>query len=506
YYVTALNEGDLSAQRGTADWNTVCQLYERTSRIVKEIDPTAKVGGPALAHDPRTTGEPFMRSFLKFCRERKLPLDFICYHAYRKPLPQDYEALIKHVRKLAAEEYPEAKPEHFLDEFNLWHTDAKQDNEYGAAYLAASLHFQRRAGVEKSCIISFNHFLPVSQPPSVVASHRGPFDKTASQTARFLATELEAGGVKKRGILAHPPGNRDAYTFGRYQVTVPQAEKPRLAFFTGLAIKPHPQMDGAVFEVRLAKGGEPRTLFKHPQRAVPWQAHTVALDEWRGQQVTLEFRTNCGKMAVADWAAWGEPKLMAGDKAVLDFAESIASAETGVYSPGYRFVYDEEAINRYGGLPLLKGPVVTAPYFVYQLHSLLKPRQLAMTLDGEQGIAKDHCAGIIPSADETGVAILAWTFDLGSKKPRPFEITVKALPRGTQFRLRQYLIDSTHTNPYHDYVLARKPDNGGRYNLDDGKLAVVRDETVAVDAAGSLKLTSSLESKAVSLFELRPTR
>jgi hypothetical protein len=339
-------------------------------------------------------------------------------------------------------------------------------------------------------------------------SHKGPFDKSAEQVARFLAMPLEADGVKKTGILAHPPG-QGRYTFGSYELEIPGEGNPWLAFSTGLAIKPYPGMDGVTFETVLSRNGQERRLWKQHQRTVPWQTHEIPLEDCRGEKVRVEFRTHegpSGSTTVADWGAWGEPRLLVGPKdastIAFDFVKSIASADTGVLEPGYQFTYGSEAIERYGGLPLLKGPVVTTPYFVYQLHSLLKKNRLALALDGQDGISKDACAGILPSADESGMAILVWTFDLGTKQSRDFEIGLKSLPRGAQFRLRQYLIDSTHTNPYYDYVIAKKPDNDGRYNLEDGKLAVVRDELISPDAAGHLKLAFSLESKAVSLIEL----
>jgi hypothetical protein len=106
------------------------------------------------------------------------------------------------------------------------------------------------------------------------------------------------------------------------------------------------------------------------------------------------------------------------------------------------------------------------------------------------------------------MAVLAWAFDLGTGEPRAFTVDLANLsrryPRAARFRVRQYLIDSTHTNPWHDYVEAGKPNNGGRYNLEEGALAVVRDEVVRPNASGALSLAFSLEPKAVTLFEIVP--
>lgn len=160
YFVTALNEADLAVEKGECSWDMVLELYARTVKVVRAVDPSVKVGGPALANDPRFKGEPYMRTFLRYCAEHKLPLDFICYHGYKKSHPMVYEAMLGTVKKMVREEYPELtpEPEYFCDEFGLWSKSAKDDNEYGSAYITASHHFMRRGGINKVCNVSFNHF------------------------------------------------------------------------------------------------------------------------------------------------------------------------------------------------------------------------------------------------------------------------------------------------------------------------------------------------------------
>ncbi|NOZ24261.1 MAG: hypothetical protein GXP25_24560 [Planctomycetes bacterium] len=513
YYVTSLNEGDIPVRRGETDWQLICDLYERTVRVVHEVDPKAKVGGPALAADPRGEGAHFMRTFLRFCAERKLPLDFVCFHGYRKGHPQEYGEMVDAVRKMVAEEYPGLKPEpeYFLDEFNLWLRDKKQDNEYAAAYITAAHHFMRRSGIAKVGHVSFNHFLPTDMPPTDIVSHKGPFDKEGRQAARFIARKLEAAGVEKLGILAHPPtgSNRANYTFGCYDVSVPAGADPRLSFFTGLAIKHYPKMDGVTFRIVVKSDGAEKTVFDLHQRAIPWKKHEITLKPYAGKTIQIEFRTSCGppgSTTVADWGAWGEPKLIAGPAdaptVACDFIEKIADARTGARDPGFTFHYDENMIRRYGGLPLLKGPVVTTPYFALKMESMMKAKELPIEMSGVGGIAPDNAAGLIASADESGIALLLWTFDLGSKEDREFDVKVTGLAKGRRLTLKQYLIDETHTNPYYDYVIAKKDTNGGKYNLETGDLDVVKSETVQVAADGSVTLPLRLQNMAVSLVTL----
>ncbi|MEW6359264.1 MAG: glycosyl hydrolase [Planctomycetota bacterium] len=513
YYVTSLNEGDIPVREGKSDWQMICDLYERTVRVVREADPSAKVGGPALAADPRDAGEQFMRNFLKFCADRKLPLDFICFHGYRKGHPREYGEMVDVVRKMVGEEYPGLKPEpeYFLDEFNLWLEDKKQDNEYCAAYITAAHHFARRAGVAKICHVSFNHFLPTEVPPKDIVTHKGPFDRDGRQAARFLAGKFTAAGVEKPGILAHSPtgSNTHAFTFGGYEVPVPADGDPRLSFFTGLAIQRYPKMDGVTFRVVVICDGAETQVVDIHQREIPWQKREVSLRDFAGKTVRIEFRTSCGppgSNTVADWGVWGEPKMVTGPTdaptVVYDFIEKIADARTGARDPGFTFYYDDDMIRRYVGLPLLKGPVVTTPYFALKMESMLKAAELPLKMNGDGGIAPDNAAGVIASADESGIAILLWTFDLGSKEDREFEIKITGIKNAGQLALRQYLIDATHTNPYHDYVVAKKDTNGGKYNLETGTIDVVRDETIQASDEGATTLSLRLKNMAVSLVTL----
>jgi hypothetical protein len=56
-----------------------CELFQETARAIKKLDPTLKVGGPALAG---TINSDAGREFLAFCRDQKVPLDFVSWHGY----------------------------------------------------------------------------------------------------------------------------------------------------------------------------------------------------------------------------------------------------------------------------------------------------------------------------------------------------------------------------------------------------------------------------------------
>jgi hypothetical protein len=281
-----------------------------------------------------------LTGFLRYCRQRDLPLDFVCFHGYRKAHPADYEALVDAVRRTAEAEWPEraGKLEYFLDEWNLWAQDAHQDNEFGAAYLAAALQYQRRSGLTKSSIVAFNHFIP-AQP----------------------------------------------------------------------------------------RGGS--------------------------------------------------------------------------------FVYDDPTIARYVGLPLLKGPVVTTPYFVWLMHSRLGDRELDVDLDGRDGILSDASSGLTATRRSGRIVLLLWHFDLMRNQNRRWSVRLENLPEeyrtSRSLRLTEYRIDHDHTNPYTDYVLRKEDSQGGTYNLRSGDLEVVRRKSITADGLAAA-IHVDMPNMSVGLVELEP--
>lgn len=54
------------------------QMYEAAARAIKAHDPSLKVGGPAGCQ----IGARVVKPFLEYCRDRKLPLDFVSWHCY----------------------------------------------------------------------------------------------------------------------------------------------------------------------------------------------------------------------------------------------------------------------------------------------------------------------------------------------------------------------------------------------------------------------------------------
>ncbi len=142
--------------------------------------------------------------------------------------------------------------------------------------------------------------------------------------ATFAAVTMSSGGVEKRALFAHPPwkGFRGA-TRGEYQVQLPDAEGLALTFAVGLRDGIE-VTDGVRFRVEV----DGKAVFERLWGVAQWSAARVDLAPLRGKRVAIAFVTDPHGNSNFDWAGWGEPRVVAGDKTLYDFAEKIAEAKT----------------------------------------------------------------------------------------------------------------------------------------------------------------------------------
>jgi len=82
WYFEVWNEPDLTRSffRGTQE--EYFQLYRVTSAAVKSVCSEYRVGGPATCGGDFRKGLPFVKAFLDFCNQEKLPVDFVTTHPY----------------------------------------------------------------------------------------------------------------------------------------------------------------------------------------------------------------------------------------------------------------------------------------------------------------------------------------------------------------------------------------------------------------------------------------
>lgn len=76
WYFEVWNEPDISRAFWNGTRDEYFRLYETTVRAIKEIDSQIPVGGPA------TSNSKWVRSFLNYCEENHVPVDFVSTHQY----------------------------------------------------------------------------------------------------------------------------------------------------------------------------------------------------------------------------------------------------------------------------------------------------------------------------------------------------------------------------------------------------------------------------------------
>lgn len=147
------NEPNLPGFWEHADEAAYHQLYKTSVRAVKEALPNMRVGGPAICGG--ATSLDWVRNFLAFCRDEKLPVDFLTRHAYMGETPERQGRYLYHTMRTVdsiieemqatrdiIDSFPEyAGMEMHITEFNTSYHPfcAIHDTNYNAALVAGLL-------------------------------------------------------------------------------------------------------------------------------------------------------------------------------------------------------------------------------------------------------------------------------------------------------------------------------------------------------------------------------
>lgn len=147
------NEPNLPGFWEHADEAAYHQLYKTSALAVKEALPRMRVGGPAICGG--ATSLDWIRNFLTFCRDEKLPVDFLTRHAYMGESPQPKGRYLYHTMRTVdsileemqatrniIDSFPEyAGMELHITEFNTsYHPFCPiHDTNYNAALIAGLL-------------------------------------------------------------------------------------------------------------------------------------------------------------------------------------------------------------------------------------------------------------------------------------------------------------------------------------------------------------------------------
>jgi hypothetical protein len=162
------NEVDIGEDGGTPyrfTPDSYTRYYKHTVAAILRADPTAKVGGPALA----AYNSPILPTLLDACSAQKLPLHFVSWHHYTNS-PLAIRKQIEYVKNLI-KTHPNLKPETIMDEWNVDLFNPILDPRYQPCFVAETIWQMKETGLDWSCYyhirdwyVSYDTFAKVFSP------------------------------------------------------------------------------------------------------------------------------------------------------------------------------------------------------------------------------------------------------------------------------------------------------------------------------------------------------
>lgn len=119
--------------------------YQHTVEAILRADPTARVGGPALANSHSA----ILPALIEFGAAGKAPVHFVSWHIYSSD-PARVRGTVEYVKGLLAK-HPSFTPETILDEWNMSLSDPVEDPQFQPAYVAETVYQMHDAGLDYSC-------------------------------------------------------------------------------------------------------------------------------------------------------------------------------------------------------------------------------------------------------------------------------------------------------------------------------------------------------------------
>jgi xylan 1,4-beta-xylosidase len=142
------NEGDIGESGGSPYRFTpenYARYYRHTVEAILKADPSAHVGGPALAN----WRSPILPALVAFCDKEKVPLNFISWHTYTNS-PTAIQKTIESMRDLLAR-YPALHVDTILDEWNMALTVPPKDPAIQPAFVVETAWRMKQSGLTYSC-------------------------------------------------------------------------------------------------------------------------------------------------------------------------------------------------------------------------------------------------------------------------------------------------------------------------------------------------------------------
>ncbi len=169
-------------------------LYEKTAQAIESADPSALVGGPALAK-PLLAGA-YREKFMDFVRINRLPLDFFSWHFYAADSNDPY-VFVTSARQLRIilDSRGFGSTKNVLDEWNADPAEVDASNAARAAFAASSLIYMLGGPVDAQTYRRAD----------------APVRSSSSGTADAVESALGAfGALKSTPVLIRTTGGDDA--------------------------------------------------------------------------------------------------------------------------------------------------------------------------------------------------------------------------------------------------------------------------------------------------------
>lgn len=131
--VEVWNEPNLPGFWENADLDEYLKLYDVSARAVKAVLPNMRVGGPAVCGTENC--HHFLKTFLSYCDQNKVPLDFVTRHAYMAEAPERKGRYVYHdMRSVDSLMDEMAQSRAIIDSFPAYKGMAMHITEFNTSY------------------------------------------------------------------------------------------------------------------------------------------------------------------------------------------------------------------------------------------------------------------------------------------------------------------------------------------------------------------------------------
>ncbi len=212
------NEPDLGKVFWAGTPQQYYDLYTRMARAVKQADPTALVGGPAIARP--NDDSPYIDGFLQYLHKYRIPLDFYSWHWYATDSedPLDFVRIGGHLRAVL-DRGGFKNTQSFLTEWNSGLGDVPPPPLIRASFITSALIYMQDAPIDASTLYRADSvFGPDGASPDKTGQALIAIGRLKSTPLRLKTT-----GADEKGFAVEAGRSRDG---GTVQVLISNYQIP----------------------------------------------------------------------------------------------------------------------------------------------------------------------------------------------------------------------------------------------------------------------------------------